>query len=33
MFELGVLALSRALDDGLFADGWELNGVGSVGQR
>ena len=32
MFELGVLALSRALEDGLFADGWELNGVGSVGQ-
>ncbi len=29
MFELGVLALSRALEDGLFS-GWELNGIGSV---
>ena len=31
MFELGVLALSRVLQDGVFADGWELNGVGAVG--
>jgi glycosyltransferase involved in cell wall biosynthesis len=30
MFELGVLALSRALDEGLFQDGWELNGIGTV---
>jgi hypothetical protein len=30
MFELAVLALERALDDGAFA-GWELRGIGSVG--
>ena len=30
MFELGVLALSRALERGAFADGWELHGIGSV---
>jgi hypothetical protein len=30
MFELGVLALSRALERGTFADGWELHGIGSV---
>ncbi len=30
MFELGVLALSRALAEGAFADGWELHGVGTV---
>jgi glycosyltransferase involved in cell wall biosynthesis len=29
MFELGVLALSRALGDGAF-QGWQLNGIGSV---
>jgi hypothetical protein len=29
MFELGVLALSRALADGAFA-GWELHGIGSL---
>ena len=29
MFELGVLALSRALERGAFA-GWELHGIGSV---
>ena len=28
MFELGVLALSRALERGAFADGWELHGIG-----
>ena len=32
MFELGVLALSQVLQDGVFADGWELNGVGAVGR-
>jgi glycosyltransferase involved in cell wall biosynthesis len=32
MFELGVLALSRALDQGVF-DGWELWGIGTVGVR
>jgi glycosyltransferase involved in cell wall biosynthesis len=31
MFELGVLALSTALRDGAFQDGWELRGIGSVG--
>ena len=30
MFELGVLALSRALERGAFADGWKLNGIGTV---
>jgi hypothetical protein len=30
MFELGVLALSRALERGAFADGWRLRGIGSV---
>ncbi|MGH2866693.1 MAG: glycosyltransferase [Solirubrobacteraceae bacterium] len=30
MFELGVLALSRAIDEGLFSDGWELRGIGTV---
>ena len=30
MFELGVLALSRALERGAFADGWQLHGIGSV---
>ena len=29
MFELGVLALSRALGDGAF-QGWQLNGIGTV---
>jgi glycosyltransferase involved in cell wall biosynthesis len=29
MFEVGVLALSRALERGAFA-GWELNGIGTV---
>ena len=32
MFELGVLGLARAARDGVFAGGWELNGVGSVGR-
>jgi glycosyltransferase involved in cell wall biosynthesis len=30
MFELGVLALSRAAEDGAFQGGWELHGIGSV---
>src|SRR3954471_3459346 len=30
MFEVGVLALGRALERGAFADGWELHGIGSV---
>ena len=30
MFELGMLALERALHDGLFRDGWELNGIGTT---
>ncbi len=31
MFELGVLALARALAEGAFA-GWELHGIGTVGR-
>ncbi len=30
MFELGVLALSRALKDGSLHGGWEFNGIGTV---
>ena len=30
MFELGVLALSRALEQGGFRGGWELHGIGTV---
>jgi hypothetical protein len=30
MFELGVLALSRAVERGAFGEGWELNGIGTV---
>jgi glycosyltransferase involved in cell wall biosynthesis len=30
MFELGVLALARGVQEGLFADGWELRGIGTV---
>jgi glycosyltransferase involved in cell wall biosynthesis len=30
MFELGVLALDRAIADGAFGRGWELNGIGTV---
>jgi len=30
MFELGVLALSQALEDGAFQRGWELRGIGTV---
>jgi glycosyltransferase involved in cell wall biosynthesis len=32
MFELGVLALSGALEQGIL-DGWELWGIGTVGER
>jgi glycosyltransferase involved in cell wall biosynthesis len=32
MFELGVLALARAVREGVFADGWELHGIGTVGR-
>jgi hypothetical protein len=31
MFELGVLALQRALEEGAFREGWELHGIGSLG--
>ena len=30
MFELGALALGRALERGAFQDGWTLHGIGSV---
>jgi glycosyltransferase involved in cell wall biosynthesis len=30
MFELGLLALSRALEEGVFEGGWELHGIGTV---
>jgi Glycosyl transferase family 2 len=30
MFELGVLALSRAAERGAFDDGWSLHGIGTV---
>jgi glycosyltransferase involved in cell wall biosynthesis len=30
MFELGMMALERALRDGVFRSGWELNGIGTV---
>jgi glycosyltransferase involved in cell wall biosynthesis len=30
MFELGVLALGKALEEGAFRRGWELHGIGSV---
>jgi hypothetical protein len=30
MFELGALALARALERGAFADGWTLDGIGTV---
>ncbi len=31
MFELAVLGLYRALEDGVFQSGWELHGIGSLG--
>jgi len=33
MFELGVLALQRALQEGAFRAGWDLHGIGTVGSR
>ena len=33
MYELGVLGLERALREGLFRTGWELNGIGTVERR
>ncbi len=30
MFELAVLGLTRALEEGLFGSGWELHGIGTV---
>ncbi len=31
MFELGVLALTEAIEEGVFEDNWEFYGIGSVG--
>jgi hypothetical protein len=33
MFELGMLALQQAVAEGIFRQGWELRGIGSVGNR
>ncbi len=33
MFELGILALGRALEEGTFRSGWELRGIGGVAKR
>jgi hypothetical protein len=33
MFELGVLALDRAAQEGVFRQGWELHGIGTVEAR
>ena len=33
MFELGVLALGRAVEKGAFGVGWELRGIGTVEAR
>jgi hypothetical protein len=33
MFELGVLALGRALEEGTFRSGWELRGIGAQAKR
>ncbi len=30
MFELGILALGRALEEGAFRSGWELRGIGTA---
>jgi hypothetical protein len=32
MFEVGILALSRAIADGAFQDGWEFHGLGAVSE-
>jgi glycosyltransferase involved in cell wall biosynthesis len=31
MFDLGILALGKAIEEGFFADDWEFNGIGTVG--
>jgi hypothetical protein len=33
LFELGVLAVRRALEDGAFRDGWDFRGIGAQGPR
>ncbi len=33
MFELGILALGRALEEGAFRSGWQLRGVGGLARR
>lgn len=33
MFELGILAVGRALEEGAFRSGWELRGIGAVQAR
>ena len=33
MFELGLIALSRAIEEGAFGDEWEFFGIGSVSGR
>jgi glycosyltransferase involved in cell wall biosynthesis len=33
MFELGMLALDRAVEEGAFGQGWELHGIGTVNAR
>jgi hypothetical protein len=33
MFELGMLALERATDEGAFGEGWELHGIGTIDDR
>ncbi len=32
MFELGILALAQAMEDGVFGDEWEFHGIGTVGE-
>ncbi len=33
MFEVGILALQRAWDEGFFREGWQLHGIGTVSRR
>jgi hypothetical protein len=33
MFELGILALGRALEEGAFRTGWDLRGIGGMARR
>lgn len=33
LFELGLLSLRRAVEDGRFGDGWEFFGIGSIGRH